>query len=585
VKNPKNPHYYRDDIDGLRAIAVLAVYFFHCGLLPNGYLGVDIFFAISGYLITGILAREAQTGTLSILDFYGRRVRRIIPLCLLVSFFALLLGYFVMLPDDLENLAQSVIATNLFSNNILQAVTTRDYWDVVNDFKPLMHTWSLGVEEQYYVFFPIIFLLVGKARLKLVLPITLALTIASYALTLLPQPEAYQKFFFLPFRFWEISAGALLALTSIRFEKLQLPTFLTGTGLLVLAAVMIMPSGILPPAILTLVTVLASLLLLAPSTKSENTFTRILTARPLLFVGKISYSFYMWHQVFLAYCRYIIVDAIDIKFAIWLLLLIIFTSYLSYQLIEQPYRDRKKVSPRTLVLTLLPLFIFLLIGSYEIYNRAGIVRDVPELDLSSSERTRGKHAQYNSRVFKFTDPFLNDGRVKVLVVGNSFARDWCNVLLESEFAPKLDISYSPAILGIDNDPIRSSHADLVFWVSPSAEDIKKANISLSKLWVIGTKNFGVNNGRFYNYRGSNYFNQRTSLQAGVLESYRSERQIWGDRYIDLLEPILDTDDRVPVFTPDRKFISQDTRHLTRAGAQFYASLVRQTIDEIIQTAK
>lgn len=135
---------YRNDIDGLRAIAVLAVIVFHFGYLSNGFLGVDIFFVISGFLITGIIYKEINDNRFSIINFYLRRIRRIIPLALFVSLVALIIGIATMLPDDLENLAQSVIATNLFSNNVLQAITVKNYWDLVNEYKPLMHTWSLG---------------------------------------------------------------------------------------------------------------------------------------------------------------------------------------------------------------------------------------------------------------------------------------------------------------------------------------------------------------------------------------------------------------------------------------------------------
>src|SRR5690349_7687321 len=153
-----NPMQFRKDIQGLRALAVIVVIIFHLGFLPNGYLGVDVFFVISGFLIIGIINKDFINGTYSIKDFYVRRFRRIIPLVLLTGLVALILGTYFMLPDDLENLSQSIIATNFFSNNILQLITVRNYWDIMNEYKPLMHTWSLGVEEQFYIVIPFLFL-------------------------------------------------------------------------------------------------------------------------------------------------------------------------------------------------------------------------------------------------------------------------------------------------------------------------------------------------------------------------------------------------------------------------------------------
>jgi len=152
---------YRKDIDGLRAYAVIVVIIFHLGFLPNGYLGVDIFFVISGYLITSIIYKQLLDDSFSVYRFYQRRIKRIIPLLLFISTFAFILGLIFMLPDDLENLAQSVVSSNLSANNILMLITSSDYWAVKNEYKPLMHTWSLGIEEQYYLIYPFILLGIG----------------------------------------------------------------------------------------------------------------------------------------------------------------------------------------------------------------------------------------------------------------------------------------------------------------------------------------------------------------------------------------------------------------------------------------
>jgi peptidoglycan/LPS O-acetylase OafA/YrhL len=127
---------YRKDIDGLRAYAVIVVIIFHLGFLPNGYLGVDIFFVISGYLITSIIYKQLLDDSFSVYRFYQRRIKRIIPLLLFISTFAFILGLIFMLPDDLENLAQSVVSSNLSANNILMLITSSDYWAVKNEYKP-----------------------------------------------------------------------------------------------------------------------------------------------------------------------------------------------------------------------------------------------------------------------------------------------------------------------------------------------------------------------------------------------------------------------------------------------------------------
>ena len=156
---------YRTDIDGLRAIAVLSVILFHLGYLSNGFLGVDVFFVISGYLITGLVYKEVEHNKFSILRFYERRIRRIVPLVLFTTFTAFAIGMLVMLPNDLENLCQAVIASNLSANNILMFITSADYWALHNDYKPLMHTWSLGIEEQFYLLYPVIlFFLKGDRK-------------------------------------------------------------------------------------------------------------------------------------------------------------------------------------------------------------------------------------------------------------------------------------------------------------------------------------------------------------------------------------------------------------------------------------
>jgi peptidoglycan/LPS O-acetylase OafA/YrhL len=201
---------YKPEIDGLRTIAVFSVIIFHAGYLPNGYLGVDVFFVISGYLITGIIWKDILARKFSISNFYERRIRRIIPLMLVISFFAFLLGFFYLLPDDFENLSQSIIATIFFSNNLLLYLTS-GYWNIANEYKALIHTWSLGVEEQYYFIYPLVLMVLSKiSRIKLFIGILLIL-LASFFSNFLYADQSFH-FFSVTSRFWQLLLGGLASI-------------------------------------------------------------------------------------------------------------------------------------------------------------------------------------------------------------------------------------------------------------------------------------------------------------------------------------------------------------------------------------
>ncbi len=202
---------YRTDIDGFRAIAVISVILFHLGYLSNGYLGVDVFFVISGYLITGIVYNEVNENSFSVLKFYERRIRRIIPLVLFTTLISFILGLIFMIPEDLENLSQSVFASNFSANNILMKITSEDYWAVKNNYKPLMHTWSLGIEEQFYVLYPLIFFFLKGELKRFILPLLLLLTALSLILFFMSN-NISAKFYFLQYRFFELSIGGICAI-------------------------------------------------------------------------------------------------------------------------------------------------------------------------------------------------------------------------------------------------------------------------------------------------------------------------------------------------------------------------------------
>lgn len=572
---PAAPH--RTDIDGLRAIAVAGAILFHFGLLPRGYLGVDVFFVISGYLITGIIYRESKANTYSLAAFYGRRIRRILPLTLCVSFTSLVVGMLVMLPDDLENLAQSVIATNLCANNILQAVTTRNYWDVVNEYKPLMHTWSLAIEEQYYLIYPFLFLPLQGRLVQYALPLIgtiAACSLLVYAL----EPEGYRRFYFLQYRFFELAVGGSLA---ILLDGRTVRHPFTALPLAVVIGLMVLPwddatgSGLLVSQVFATCGVLAS-------ANRLNGFTASILENPVCsYVGRISFSLYMWHQVTLAFARYAVWESLGPVQALVALVVIGGLSMVTYHFVEQPFRNTAALSWRTVLTVLLLGYAGTMGAAGYVYARAGVIRDVPELGITTTNAVRNMHGAYNERVFQYDRGFFgHGGRIRVLVVGDSFARDWANILLESRFADAIELTYVYwSQLGGDDSVTkgvireRGRMADLVFVSRATPELLADWGLDGSKIWVVGPKNFGQTNGIFYNSSHRRPERQRSRLPDDILRENDTLRRAFASRFIDLISPLCDTATCVPVFTPEGRFISQDTRHLTRDGARHYATVL------------
>jgi len=568
---------YRKDIDGIRAIAVISVIFFHFGIFPNGYLGVDIFFVISGYLITGIIYRDILENRFSILNFYLRRTRRIIPLVSFIGLTALIIGVFTMLPDDLENLAQSIIATNIFSNNILQAITTKNYWDVVNEFKPLMHTWSLGIEEQYYLFYPFLFLFIGKKKMNWILPILFIFTLISLVLFFSPFKDFY-KFYMLPFRFYELSIGGIAAiLLKDRIIKNNLSPFL----ILLIIIILCFNFSFIPHSILIFLTIVFTCGLLITANEKNKLSSLILENKVIVFIGKISFSLYMWHQVLLAYGRYFVWNELNLMNLSMVFILTILFSIVTYIFIEQPFRNKKRINNKILIWSLSSVFLFTSLFSFYIYSHAGVLHDIPELDIKKQSAKRNMHAKYNDGIYQLDKDFEANDKIKILVIGNSFARDWANILLESKFNHKIEISYIYQAEKHKDLYKRIQAADYIFWSEIYKKDIKAMNIDLNKVWCIGTKNFGVNNGIFYNYKESDYCMQRTFMEKKYIEKNYKLKAEWNEKYIDLISLVIDKDSTVPVFTTECKFISQDCRHLTKAGAKYFSTLIENQPDFIL----
>lgn len=346
---------YRPEIDGLRSVAVVPVILFHAGFesFGGGFVGVDVFFVISGYLITSIILAELAAGSFSVANFYERRARRILPALFLVMAASSAMAWAVLFPSDLESFSRSLIATALFSSNFLFWSQT-GYFDTTAELKPLLHTWSLAVEEQYYILFPLFIMTIwGLARSKTAVALALlaVLSLLTAEWGTWHHPEA--AFFLLPFRLWELALGALssvyLSEHHRRFERgiAQIGS-LVGVSL-ILWAIFVFDKNTSFPGFYALAPTVGTTLVIVFA--SANTLVgSLLSSRLLVGIGLISYSAYLWHQPLLAIARYRSVAEPPIWIVIGICALTFCLAYLSWRFVEVPLRRGRSYTRRDILL-------------------------------------------------------------------------------------------------------------------------------------------------------------------------------------------------------------------------------------------
>lgn len=339
---------YRADIDGLRAIAVLAVIFFHTNVpgFSGGFVGVDIFFVISGFLITSIILKEINEENFSITRFYERRIRRIFPALFPVIAFSLVAGAYLFEADAFDEFGQSIIATTLFSSNILFG-SDSGYFAAPSLQKPLLHTWSLAVEEQFYIFFPLALVLIhGFLKSRYLLWILIAITLSLGASIYGVYHYAGATFYLVPTRAWELLAGSILALGVLPDpSSAWLRNLLSITGLgLIIYSVGFYTEATLFPGYNAIAPVLGAWLVIY-SNGEKAIVNKLLSMRPLVFIGLISYSLYLWHWPFAAFARYLMFRPFNAYDSAGIILVSLAVSILSWKYIEQPFRGRQMLLP------------------------------------------------------------------------------------------------------------------------------------------------------------------------------------------------------------------------------------------------
>ncbi|ATH82688.1 hypothetical protein CO724_16505 [Ectopseudomonas mendocina] len=339
---------WRSDIDGLRAISVIAVILYHYQLLPlmsGGFVGVDVFFVISGYLITAIIVREVSEGRFSFLDFYDRRVRRILPAALATVFFTLLAGYFILLPSSYAVLGETSAYAALGLANFYFLWNT-DYFDAAAEMQPLLHMWSLAVEEQFYLFWPILILLVHKlfGRSPKALPaFLLAAVVVGLAVAVwVVSKDSKTGFYMIHARAWELALGGLLVYAPLISRRMVAEIMSLMGMMLVLGSMFLLNTKMTFPGLNALYPCLGAALLLWP--KSASTWmARGLSLAPMVFIGKISFSLYLVHWPLLVLYRHYGTGKMpELSEALVLTVFCFLLAYLFWRYIEQPFRKPRQ---------------------------------------------------------------------------------------------------------------------------------------------------------------------------------------------------------------------------------------------------
>jgi len=444
---------YRRELDGLRAVAVVPVVLLHAGfkLFSGGFVGVDVFFVISGYLITSIIIKEQQNNSFTLASFYERRARRILPALLAMLLVCVPLAWACSLPRDMELFSQSVLAALGFVANIFFSHTT-GYFGVAATLTPLIHTWSLAVEEQYYLLFPVLLLWLwrlGPRTASAILGVIAACSLISAQYYAKTDPQF--DFYGLPTRGWEILAGALLAFYPRHLEQGRATVMLAESGsligiALIAYALFFFDDGTPSPSLYALIPVLGAVLVIGYA--NETTLVgKILGLKPLVAIGASSYSLYLLHQPVLAFARQRLLAEPDLPTVAVLLLITAALTYASWRFIEQPFFfNRNRLSRRRLfTLSGCAAIGLLAIAIPGRYTHGFPVRfDATEklnqqlvlvVGVERSRAVRGDVCQFNNRTRIGIDAFLQQWnckddsafphlqRIPVIVAGDSHSAD------------------------------------------------------------------------------------------------------------------------------------------------------------------
>lgn len=582
---------YRREIDGLRALAVVPVLLFHAkfGPFSGGFVGVDVFFVISGYLITSIILNELQHEKFSFLSFYERRARRILPALFVVMLACTTLACLWMMPDELKNFGQSLVATTLISNNVLLAITS-GYWKLASEFKPLLHTWSLGVEEQYYLIFPVLLVLAWK-RIKahtlsvLIIAFVSSLVLSQYAVYKYP----FVTFYALPTRAWELLLGAMAAVylnrNGARPGSMAIKQFSSLAGLLmIVGSIALFDEATPTPSLYALIPTVGAILIILYAAEGTIAYC-LLGSRWMVAIGLISYSLYLWHQPLFAFARiYLQTPPSQALYSV-LIAVAFLLAYISWKLVENPFR-KKTVVKGSVFWSLTVAFIsgYTAFGLYlnQTYGMASRVFD------SSVKISEMDKRAYNSRVFSLKqNAFQNPDKLKVLVTGDSFARDFVNMVTETYTTQGMDIVYrddvGECIVPFTHSTAKTLYeqADVIVVAGSLITQCVEDNLHFARehhkqIFYAGTKQFGYNLNWLARLEGDQLKNQTNQVLPDIVTYDKMNAKLLPpDLYLSFLANTA-PDGRIPITDEAGRMLSTDRSHLTRYGAIYFGEHVLRT---------
>lgn len=617
--------FYRKEIDGLRALSIIPVILYHSdtSMFSGGYIGVDVFFVISGYLITTLILQDIQNGTFSLSNFYERRARRILPALMVVMLFAWPFAWLFFMPVEMERFAETTIATILFISNILFWHQSGDYFALAAELNPLIHTWSLAIEEQYYLLFPIVLLIINKyLKLKIYLVLGLLFLGSLFWGVLSSQQYPIFSFYMLPTRLWELLAGSIVAVhidgSISKTHNKRKSEFLSFIGLVLIISSSILFNNETPfPSIYATAPVLGAVLIImfcSPGTVTH----KILTFKPLVGVGLVSYSAYLWHQPIFAFIKHQTQSSPHWWVLSIACLLTMSFAYLSWKYVEQPFRNREIITKKKLLVSMSGLgSLFLCLGLMADHNEGNLHRYTEdELEIVGDHLERNAYVWRRNNALQFK-PFSTDKRtVKILVLGDSFSADLINAFHESSLLSRKElssvaISRSVAISSgscfeqfarnLINSSVKKHCGNAIWWqrreeledlihrssyvllahdwqenqLSGLRKEIDYLNQRFGeKFFIVGTKQWNLDFNELPRVLSRARKTYLVAPSEHALSINKKLGTLFPSSFIDILD-LMCPSRKCPAFTPKSKLISYDSTHLTQAGAGYLGSLLEK----------